>query len=88
MEAYQAYYNTNESSNNTTQVIQPTKALTQSDNPYPLVEATASSKNSIDPKTSKGKAKDDEAAGGKGDNNTKDGDKTDPKIINNIVHID
>lgn len=43
MEAYQAYYNTNEASqNNATQVIQP-KSLAQSDNPYPMVEASASS---------------------------------------------
>lgn len=78
MEAYQAYYNTNEASSvNATQVLQ-TKIKVQGRDNYPLTEFVKNSKNEREEKGQEGAKK------------TGSGPKheDEPKVINNITHID
>ena len=88
MEAYQAYYNTNESKgSNAAQVLQPNNV--KEDSPYPLTEVQSPKQlkehlQDVRNENAKAHSADNQSTG-----KEEDGEKKqDPKVINNVVHID
>ena len=82
MEAYQAYYNTNEAqASNATQVLQ-TRINVQSRDPYPLTELTTPSSQQTKPAGKDGGKRSNTEA------RNNNAEKGDPKMVTNITHID